>query len=89
MNMSRHSRVRSQQRAISPLVIDLLLQFGKTEFDEGVSILFFDKQSRRRVAAYAGQLAKVLDQHLDTYAVVGSDMKIVTVGHRLERIWRH
>jgi len=89
MVLSRHASERSQQRAIPEMMIDLLLQFGSSESaGSGISKVFFDKTSRRRVKAYAGPLAGLLEQHLDVYAVVSSDMKIITVGHRTERINR-
>ena len=88
--LTRHARIRSQQRAIPGLVIDLLLQFGASENAvDGASKLFFDKAARRRVHTYAGSLAPLLDQHFDLYAVVGSDSTVITIGHRLERIRRH
>jgi hypothetical protein len=85
-----HSLVRDQQRGIPPMMVDLLLQFGTSEQTEtGVTNVFFDKQSRKRVAVYAGSLVPLLDEHLDWYAVVGPDMKVITVGRHLERIRRH
>ena len=88
--MTRHAQVRSQQRAIPGLLIDLLLQFGASErAGNGASKLFFDKAARRRVQAYAGPLAPLLSEHLDLYAVVASDSSVITVGHRLEKIRRH
>lgn len=90
MNMTRHAQTRSQQRAVPPMMIDLLLQFGKSESaGAGVAKMFFDKQARKRVAAYAGSFASLLDEYLDLYAVVGQDMAVITVGHRTERIRRH
>jgi len=90
MNLTEHARIRSQQRSIPPVMVDLLLQFGTTESaGDGANKMFFDKSARRRVQAYFGQIAPLLNQHLDLYAVVGSDDQIITVGHRLERIRRH
>ena len=37
----------------------------------------------------ASPLANLLEDHMDLYAVVGQDMQVITVGHRLERIRRH
>lgn len=86
MNLSRHARMRSQQRAIAPLLLDLLLRFGRSERSgDGTQRYFFDKPARRRVQSYAGSLGRLLDQHLDVYAIVGEGDTIVTVGHRLER----
>ena len=86
MTMSRHARVRAQQRAIPPLLLDLLLRFGRSERSgDGTQRYFFDKRARRSVQSYAGCLGQLLDEHLDVYAVVGEGDKIVTVGHRLDR----
>lgn len=87
---TQHANVRSQQRGIPPLVLDLLRQFGSHEpAGGGASKVFFDKQGRRRVQAYAGALAPLLNDHLDFYAVIGSNDQVITVGHRLDRIRRH
>lgn len=82
--------MRCQQRAIPPLMIDLLLQFGASEpSGDGTSKYFFDKSSRRRVKAYAGHLAKALEEHLDLYVVVAPGNRVVTAAHRVDRIRRH
>jgi hypothetical protein len=89
MYMSHHASIRSQQRGISDMLIDLLWKFGAYEAaGDGAYKLFFDKTARRRVKTYAGPLARLLDEHLDLYAVVASDSKIITTGYRTERIHR-
>lgn len=89
MDMTQHASIRSHQRAIPPLMIDLLIQFGASESaGDGTSKYFFDKSSRRKVKAYAGTLANVLDEHLDLYAVVAENNKVITVAHRMNRIRR-
>ena len=71
------------------MVVDLLLQFGRSEpAGDGTHKFFLDKSGRRRVKAYAGSMAAALDAHLDAYAVVSGDQHVVTVAHRLERIKR-
>jgi hypothetical protein len=90
MRLSKHAQDRAQQRSISPMLIDLLLQFGASErAGTGVSKMYFDKASRRKVKAYAGPLARLLEDHLDVYAVVTDDQKVITTGHRTERILSH
>lgn len=90
MQLSRHANERSHQRAIPEMMIDLLLQFGASErAGSGICKMFFDKPSRRRIKVYAGPLASFFEQHLDLYAVVCEEnMKVITVGHRTERIAR-
>lgn len=90
MYQSHHATSRMQQRNIPPLIIDLLMEFGASErAGDGTTKLFFNKPARRRLKAYAGALADVLVPHLDVYAVVANDTKVITVGHRFERIRRH
>lgn len=90
METTKHAATRIQKRAISKLIVDLLLEFGASEpAGGGASKFYFDKPARRRVKAYAGSLASVLEDHLDVYAVIGADTQVITVGHRLERIRRH
>ena len=89
MHLSEHASKRSQQRAIPPLVIDLLMKFGASQSaGNGTSKRFFDKTSRRHLKAYAGPLARLLNEHLDLYAVVAADSTVITVAHRVERICR-
>lgn len=90
MHLTKHAQNRSQQRGIPPVMVDLLLQFGITESaGDGASKLFFNKAARRRVESYFGPIAPLINQHLDVYAVVSEDDKIITIGHRTERIQRH
>jgi hypothetical protein len=86
MHLSKHAQTRAQQRSIPPMLIDLLLQFGVSErAGSGVSKMYFDKPSRRKVKAYAGTLGGLLNEHLDVYAVVTDDLKVITTGHRTQR----
>lgn len=90
MHLSKHAQIRSQQRAIPPMLIDLLLQFGSSERSgSGVTKMYFDKTSRRKVRAYAGPLGGLLNEYLDVYAVVTDDLRVITAGHRSQRIANH
>ena len=87
--LTNHASKRSQQRCISPMLLDLLLQFGtKEKASGGTEKMYFDKSSRRKISAYAGSLAGMLERYLDIYAVIGNEGNVVTVGHRLERVKR-
>ena len=71
-------------------MIDLVREFGASEpAGNGAFKFFFDKASRRKVRAYAGELARMLEEHLDLYVVVGANDEVVTVAHRTERVLRH
>jgi hypothetical protein len=88
---TKHAHLRCQQRAIPQLAVDLLLQFGTAQkAPGGVCKVFLDKAGRRRLHAYAGPLASLLNEHLDVYAIVDEKTEsVITVGHRLERIRKH
>jgi hypothetical protein len=78
--VTSHARVRMQQRGISAEALEALLEFGceRHIHVDGREIVFFDKQARRR----AGKAA------VCTYAIVGSDGTVITVGHRYKRVRR-
>lgn len=90
MKLTQHARTRSQQRAIPPILVDLLLRFGTHQpAGSNATKVFFDKRSRKQIHAYAGQLAGLLEEHLHVYAVINDDDQVITVAHRKERIRRH
>jgi len=91
LQITGHARTRLQQRAIPLPVLDYLLNFGKKVHDHhGAEILFFDHQARNMVRRACGEKNfKCLESKLDTYAVVGTDGVVLTVGHRTKRINRN
>ncbi len=85
---SRHGQRRAAQRAIPPLAIQWLLDYGRRFHSGGAEIVFFDKPGRRRLARDVGSLPlRRLGSLLDTYVVV-ADGEIITVGHRTRRVRR-
>jgi hypothetical protein len=82
--LTAHARARMQQRGISPVVLDVLLAYGREAHDHrGCRIAQFDKRSRRRAARELGsELFRRIERHLGAYAVIGPDDAVVTVGHR-------
>lgn len=90
MNLTSHAATRTQQRRIPHLLIDLLLQFGTRERAPGqANYVFFDKPSKRRVSAYAGPLIRSMEEHLNVYAIVDCDDRVITTGYRQTRVTRH
>lgn len=90
MEMTKHARCRAQQRAIPPLMIDLLLQFGSRQpAGSGASRVYFDKTARRRLASHAGPLLRWLDDYTDIYVIVGDGDCVITTAHLTERIRRN
>lgn len=87
MEMTRHASIRQQQRSIPPMIIEFLINYGVCEqAGDGTSKHYFDKQSKRRLKAYVGQLSGLIEEYLNCYAVVCPEGRIVTVAYRTERI---
>ena len=89
MNMSRHAIARQQQRAIPPLIIDWLCQFGcRITGMNGTTVIYFDKESRRSLCSEVGHIViRRLNDMMDAYLVMSND-KIITVGHRFKPLRR-
>ena len=83
LNLTKHAKVRMQQRRIDPLTVDLLLRYGTEEHDHrGAIRLFFNNSSRKDLRKHIGrQTYKRLEHCWDAYCVE-SDGQIVTVGWR-------
>ena len=91
MNLTRHARQRMQQRGISRQAIDYVLTYGRVSHDHhGGRVIWLDKRCKARLGREEGeQVVRMLDKHLDAYAVMDADGVVMTVGHRYRRIRRH
>jgi hypothetical protein len=89
--ITHHAQSRLQQRGIPAYVVERLIDFGRQTHDHrGGTILFFDHRARNTLRRqFDRDSFKQIESHLDTYAVLGEDGVIVTVGHRTHRINRH
>lgn len=83
MNLTKHARIRLQQCAIPPLIIDWLCKYGRRlQGMNGTTVCFFDKDSRRSLASEVGHVVvRRLTDMMDAYLVLSGD-RIITVGHR-------
>jgi hypothetical protein len=88
--MTRHATVRSQQRAVPPLVMSLLLEFGSIMRHEGAEVVYVDKRARRRLRDAVGgdRSLAVVERWLNTYVVTGEDGCVMTVARRTKRLQR-
>ncbi len=84
--LSNHAKQRMQQRAIPPLMVDLLYRYGKEQRQYGSTVLFFDKKSRKHVRKALEEVIKRFDKLSNVYLIeAGDSSTTVTVGHRLQR----
>jgi hypothetical protein len=87
--LTRHARARMQQRGIPAAALEALLAYGREAHDHhGGAIVYLDKAARARLAKAEPSAARNAASLARTYAVLGSDGKVVTVGHRYRRILR-
>lgn len=89
--LSRHARVRMQQRGIPSQVVESLLQCGRVQHDNhGGRIVFFDRTGWKAACKRGFQrLVPAADRYRRTYLVLGGDGMVKTVSHRYRRIRRH
>lgn len=89
-SLSSHAASRVQQRALPPLVLDWLHQFGHEHYDgRGGVILHFNKPARRRLERAVGcEPVRRMKDWLNAYVVITTDGDIITAGHRFKRL-RH
>jgi hypothetical protein len=90
MNMTNHGAVRSQQRAIPPLVLQWLDQFGEEQYDgHGAIIRYFSRASRREMEReFGSNPVKKMSEFLNAYKVESHDGMVITTGHLTKRIKR-
>jgi hypothetical protein len=84
LNYSEHARARIQQRAIPPLVVDLLIQFGSPYRCGGAERLMFDKRALKRLRHHLGgeRGLKVFERWLNVYAVLSDNGSVATTAHK-------
>jgi len=86
-DLTHHAAVRSQQRGIPPLIIDLVIDYGRMIQRGGASVFFLDKSTRRILKKNIGTIAyNRLNDLLDAYVVMSSDGSIITMGKHYKRL---
>jgi hypothetical protein len=90
IDFTTHSQARLQQRAIPPMIVDLLMQFGSPSRCGGAERLMFDKSAVKRLRHHLGgdRGLKVIERWLGVYAIVGDNGLLVTAAHKNERFRR-
>ena len=87
--LTSHARTRMRQRGIRPEMVEALLDFGRVQhLHNGCEIVFFDKGAKARLARANAVAAREAEKLTRTYAIMGSNGVVITVGHRYQRIPR-
>lgn len=90
-HISKHAAHRIQKRAIPPMVIDWLHNYGSKQYDvHGAVIRFFDRAAKARFSgAFGQQFPLDSKKYFSVYSVEDvSGQSIITVGYRDRRIRR-
>ena len=89
MRLSKHAKVRMQQRGIPRRIVDWLVVYGSINHQgPGTEMFFFDKSSRNWLEKDKGQRKiKKYSKCMKAYLVC-IDNTIVTVGHRYRHVVR-
>ncbi len=79
-----------QQRGIRPEALETLLDFGRVRHlhDHGREIIYFDKKAKARLGRANPVAAREAEKLTRTYAIMGSNGVVITVGHRHRRVER-
>ncbi len=90
VELSRHARVRAQQRGINGHMLEWLLAFGHKEHDHlGGIVVTFDGAAVARASRVMGpEVGARLEQARSLYAVIDTHGQVITTGHRYRRIIR-
>ena len=87
--LTHHARARMQQRGISAATVEALLDFGReVHVAGGRDLVFLDKRARARLAKADRSAAADAGRISRSYAILGADGTVITVGHRYRRIPR-
>jgi len=87
---TKHAAIRMQQRAVPPLIVEWLSEFGAEAHDgRGAVRRYFDHKGRKRLESAVGSVVvERLNEYLDAYLVEKLDGTVITVGRRTRRIGR-
>jgi len=89
MTTTRHAQKRLQQRAIPPLIVEWLHEYGERQRRHDADVIVLDRKAKKRLARDVGhQVVDQLGSLLDAYIVVASD-KLITAGWRIDRFKQH
>jgi hypothetical protein len=85
--ISAHAHQRMQQRAIHPLMIDLLYRYGREQHQYGSTVLFLDGRAKKQALNALEEVTQRFEKLCDAYLVEAeADGTVITIGHRVQRL---
>lgn len=91
-----HASIRKQQRGISDIMIDVVLEYGRSEYHHGKEIVYLDKRAFQKVCwvlEHSGKLSRHITNQLTgklkkTYVVLQGGM-VITTALKHHHFYRH
>ncbi len=89
-DIARHAHARLQQRAIPPMVVELLERFGSTMRCGDAERVFFDRKALKRIRHYLGgdRGLTAIERWLNVYVIIADNGRVVTAAHKTGRFVR-
>jgi hypothetical protein len=82
MKLSKHAKIRSQQRGIPSKLINMVIDHGKPERGKGgAQIYLITKKDKNEIITQLKQDIQVLEKSLNIKVVVSADGEIITAYH--------
>lgn len=88
---TKHAIAQGQKRGILPITDELLDRYGQEQYDgHGAIVVFMTMASRRAMERDWGRrvVDKLWDFLRNSYKVITTDGRTITVGHRYQKIHR-
>jgi hypothetical protein len=79
---TRHAQARSKQRALPPILVDLLMHYGQSRNRKGADVLEFSRETEQWLRQQLAQTLAHWDSRRNVYAVLGDGGSILTIGHK-------
>ncbi len=89
MKLSKHAKVRMQQRGIPRRAIDWLAAYGEVDHQRGAEVFYFNRRARQALERDVGRRMLQRNEKALNIYMVCAEGRIATVGHRYQRIVRH
>jgi hypothetical protein len=86
--LTDHTRIRMQQRGISPEALEILLELGEESTAPGGRQVVFVDRTRREELGRRAKRVRERDRLKRLYAITDEQGTVVTVGHRYRRLAR-
>jgi len=82
IRLSQHCTTRMKQRSIKPMIVELLLEWGKYVSRGDSYTVFFDVKSMKNIKSYGGAefVSFIEKKYRNSYLILSRDGVVITTG---------